>query len=510
MIQRHAGWTIRLVALVGLLLPPVHAAAADRQQVTTEDLQQMREEFLREVQGLRSENAELRSRLEAYENTRAEERERLDEIELAVEKSEGLTAGYDDGFYIKSADDRFRMDFFGVVQFQGNVFENNDVPTRAGPVFNTGLQGVNRDDTFFMRRMRLKVSGHLFSKNLRWAVQVGFEGETGNLFDAYVDYQWREWAQVRFGEFKPPFSMERLEWSGDLETIERAAIVEILGMGRRMGVKFFGSVLEGRLSYDLMLANRAGFEDEGRNVPDNNDDKAFIGQVVAKPFNTSDNRWWKGLELRGAVATGNNAPSASSGLTVHDLVSILGSRNRVRMTVPYIGGRQTSYDLGLSWVIDRFRLKGEYLFARVGRRDIPVTSAFPYGALALHPITISGGYVQASYVLYDGESHKVIPVLKYETMHVRGDNQVVETFVTEECDCGVTRNILTGRFVGNDYNNDFQALTAGVSWYINPRFKIMGNWVFEWMGEDLIGPTRLRRGENTNQNIFMVRGQLKF
>ncbi|MFQ5457293.1 MAG: hypothetical protein ACE5FC_02390, partial [Myxococcota bacterium] len=69
---------------------------------------------------------------------------------------------------------------------------------------------------------------------------------------------------------------------------------------------------------------------------------------------------------------------------------------------------------------------------------------------------------------------------------------------------------LVSRAVGSEYDNDFRALTVGVTWHINPRFKIMGNWVFENIGQDLIGRTRLTRGENTDQNVFMIRSQVKF
>ena len=97
-----------------------------------------------------------------------------------------------------------------------------------------------------------------------------------------------------------------------------------------------------------------------------------------------------------------------------------------------------------------------------------------------------------------------------EIMHVRGDNNVIETFETSVCSCGLENDILTGRFVGGEFDNDLQALTVGLTWFINPKFKIMGNWVFETVGEDMIGSTRLRRGEDTSQNLWMVRTQLDF
>jgi phosphate-selective porin len=494
--------------LSSLLLVPSNVSVAAGQAVTTEDLERLRQEFTGEVQGLRQENAALRTRLEEYDKARDEQRTRLDAIELSIDESEGLNAGYDKGFYIKSADDKHKLTVSGFLQFQGNLFEHNDIPKSARPVFNDGLQGTNRDDTFFLRRARLKFKGHLWTKDLGYTLQIGWDGGSPGLKDAYMEYKWANWARVRLGQFKPPFSMEAQESDSMTETIERAAIVVILGMGRRTGIKFYGDVLDKRLSYGLMVANKVGFGNQGRNSPDDNDGKVVIGEVVAMPWRSSDNKWIKGLKLSGAAAHGNNAPTS---LTVHDLVSIGGGRNRVRMTIPFIGGQQTSYDLGLQWVVERFKLQGEYLWAHVDRRDVPVTSAAPYGALGLHPIEISGAYLQASYAIWKSKTQSLVPVVKYEWMHVRGDDRVDETFVTKSCTgCDLESKTLVSRAVGSEYDNDFRALTVGVTWHINPRFKIMGNWVFENIGQDLIGRCRLDRGENTDQNVFMIRSQIKF
>lgn len=503
--------TFWLIVIAGLLLLPCNVSAGAAGQVTHEDLEKLRREFSGELQGLREENAALLSRLEAYDRARTEQRGRLDEIELNIEASEGLNAGYDKGFYIKDAEDRYRLTLSGYMQFQGNLFESNDIPDSASPVFNAGLQGTNRDDTFFIRRARLTFKGHLWTKDLGFALHVGWDGGRAAMRDAHLDYTWKRWARIRMGQYKPPFSMENMESSSTIETIERAAIVSILGMGRRTGVKLYGTVFDGRLGYDVMVANRIGFGNAGRNAPDNNDDVAVIGMVTGKPFKNGANKWIKDLKLTVAAATGNNAPSSSSGLTVHDIISISDGRNRIAMTIPFIGGNQTSFDVGIQWIVDRFKLQGEYLWAHVDRRDVPITSATPFGALGLHPIEISGAYLQASYVIWQGETQRLVPVVKYEWLHVRGDDRVDESFETKACTgCDLESKTLVSRSLGSEFDNDFRALTMGVTWHINPRFKIMGNWVYENIGQDLVGRTRLDRGENTDQSVWMIRSQVKF
>jgi hypothetical protein len=136
-------------ALLGSTLgSPLPAAAA----LSTADVEMLRREFRSEVESVRKENRDLRNRLEVFENAKIEESRRLDEIQLKVEQSEGLNAGYDKNFYIKSADNNFRLNLSGFIQFQGNFYEGADIPDRAMPLFNAGLGTINRADTFFLRR----------------------------------------------------------------------------------------------------------------------------------------------------------------------------------------------------------------------------------------------------------------------------------------------------------------------------------------------------------------------
>jgi hypothetical protein len=176
-------------------------------------------------------------------------------------------------------------------------------------------------------------------------------------------------------------------------------------------------------------------------------------------------------------------------------------------TVPFIGGNQTQFDVGLSWIIDRFRLKGEFIHANVSRRDVPVMTQYPFGALPFGSIVISGGYLQLSYVAIDRPHMTIVPVIKYETMHVKGDDSV---FTLDLDPLPGSGNVALGRFKNGEFDNDLQALTVGATWFINPKLKVMANWIFEEVGEDLIGSSRLRAGEDTSQNIFLVRSQLKF
>jgi len=502
----------RLVTWIGkasiglLLLSPdtALAAAAQGGSVEGDAIQALRQEFRQELAAVRRENQDLRAELNEYRNARAQQSKRLDDIELQIEKSEGLNAGYDKGFYMKTADDKFKMKLGGYIQVQGNLYETDDIPDRAKPVFNDNLNGVNRDNTFFLRRVRLKASGHIYDEKLEYAIQADFAASAPILRDGFIAYAWNDHAELKMGQFKPPFSLENLTSSSEIETIERSAIVDLLGLDRRIGVQLEGEFLDGKLGYAIMVANNLGFGSQGRNSSGSNDDFAYIGRISAQPWKDSDNKWVRDLQVFLAAATGlNGPPSDSSGMNVGDMISTPGQNPQVSMTVPYIGGRQTQMDAAFSWMVDRWHLTGEYIWAKVDRRDVPMTTEYPYGALDLNAMRINGGYLQLSYVLTDRPGLTLVPVIKYEIMHIRDDERVTTVVIDPVTDA-------MGRINVGDFNNDIRAFTAGITWFINPHFKIMGNWVYEVVGEDYIGPTRLMRGEDTNQNIFMLRSQIKF
>ncbi len=489
-----------------LLLLPEGALAAAAQGGSADGaaIEALRQEFRQELASVRQENQQLRSELDEYKSARAQQSRRIDEIELQIDEAEGLTSGYDKGFYIQSPDDKFKLKFGGYIQIQGNAYEADNIPDRAQPVYNDGLNGVNRDNTFFLRRVRLKASGHVYDPKLTYAIQADFAASAPILRDGFIAYAWNEHFQVKMGQFKPPFSIENLTSSSDLETIERSAIVSLLGLDRRVGVQVEGEFLEGKLGYAIMVANNLGFGSMGINSSNTNDQFGYIGRILAQPWINSDNKWLKDLQISLAGATGlNGPPSSSSGLTVNDMISTPGQNPRVSMTVPYIGGTQNQVDAGFSWMVDRWHLVGEYIWAKVDRRDIPVTDEYPFGAVNFDPVKINGGYLQLSYILTDRPGMTLVPVIKYEVMHVNDDERLENVLINPT-------TMEMGRVSLGDFNNDVRAFTAGITWFINPNFKIMGNWVYESVGEDLIGSTRLRQGEDQDQNIFMIRSQVKF
>ena len=83
----------------------------------------------------------------------------------------GTLAGWDRGFYLASADDTFRLDIGGLLQFQYLISSADDPPT-----------GDDVERGFVIHRGRLKFSGHVGNPDLNYFIQLESNRSVGDLF----------------------------------------------------------------------------------------------------------------------------------------------------------------------------------------------------------------------------------------------------------------------------------------------------------------------------------------
>ena len=161
-------------------------------------------------------------------------------------------------------------------------------PLRVGPVTIAGFVqadalGTADDDLdevnnmFRMRRARVGVSGDVAQK-IGWALSVELIS-TPHVRDAYMNIRFAEQFQLRFGQFYPIYSLERMTSSSRLELIDRSRMVEAMTYERNPGVMVLNArPYGGWISYAL-----GAFNGTGMNRADNNDAKDVIGRVVITP-----------------------------------------------------------------------------------------------------------------------------------------------------------------------------------------------------------------------------------
>ena len=204
-----------------------------------------------EMQRLREDNQSMRSELDELRaasdddwvtEQRAEEIRALvyDVLEDADTRAStlngGMTAGWNDGFFLSSPDGRFLMMIDGQLQFRYIMGRRRQV--------NAFDQTDRYRDGFEITRSRLTFSGHVFNPDITYLFRTDMTRNepglvTGLAFlqDAWIRFQLNnEWG-LRIGQFKLPFNREELVSSKYQLAVERSLINENINVGRSQGVE---------------------------------------------------------------------------------------------------------------------------------------------------------------------------------------------------------------------------------------------------------------------------------
>ena len=167
----------------------------------------------------------------------------------------GAMAGWspDRGFYLRSADNRFSLQFSGLLQARYMWSR-----TSSAGFTNTGDNDPsprlpNNDYGFDLPHTRLVFQGHVFEPGIRYYLRTQFSpvsvGEVGgssvngqsfgalDLLDAYVAFDLDNQWTVRFGQFKLPFARESLISVQNLLSAGRSTVDQLMGIGRSQGIE---------------------------------------------------------------------------------------------------------------------------------------------------------------------------------------------------------------------------------------------------------------------------------
>jgi hypothetical protein len=151
--------------------------------------------------------------------------------------------GYNDGFFLKSADDDFMIKMNAL--FQGNY---------TGQVFD----GVTANTSGFnVPFARLYYSGHAFGPE--WSYGLMFDMSTGVLAarDYYVNWRNSESLSLRVGQFKVPYGFDFLV-PEHMQQFASASFVTTAGgfvPGREIGLEAMGSAADKKFQYWVAITN---------------------------------------------------------------------------------------------------------------------------------------------------------------------------------------------------------------------------------------------------------------
>jgi phosphate-selective porin OprO/OprP len=389
---------------------------------------------------------------------------------------EGVTAGWDGGFYVRSAEGNFEFRPLAILHVD---FRGHDDARQ----FNTDETLAT---TFDIRRLRLGFEGFLF-KDIHYSLEVNFDEDETELIYAYLDFGHIPSARLRIGQFKEPFSYEVLYPEKYLDFIERANIVSAVGPAESIGamVHNFGRPLGGKFEYGLGVFNGNGVH---LNDEENND-MEVAARLALLPF-AGGLEWLQKLRLAGNVTYvreqergfGFRARTAEK-FEFFPRLAVEGSRMRV-------GG-------DLQWFSGPVSLKGEYIRAEEERPGV------------LRDLITDGWHVDATWLVTGEEKQRSMKrgwELVARSEEIRVDAQepfVIPDFVDESANpISIEDNLV-------------RTLTLGVNRYVFYNMKFQLNYQHDRFDSEFLTPTS-RRGsgvlasEDRSWSKVLARVQLFF
>lgn len=192
----------------------------------------------------------------------------------AALQDSGITAGWNDGFFLASADGRFRLNIGGMVQTRFTF--NNIHPGPYDFAQNAGNQFVfDRQENrygFGLPEVQLWMDGHLFSRDFQYMVKARFfeqvstelakgaggalPGDTNfsgfELMDAWIKINMDDNWAVRAGQFRSPYSRGFLVQEQYLMTAARSVVDYHYALGYTQGIEleYVNDEVRGRASFD--------------------------------------------------------------------------------------------------------------------------------------------------------------------------------------------------------------------------------------------------------------------
>lgn len=157
--------------------------------------------------------------------------------------------GYDGGFFLRGADDAFKIRLKGRLQTRFTFMSEDAGPDREA------------DYAVSIPRARLRVDGHAFSPALQYVFQMELGGGFTYLRDYYVDAGLLPGVlHLQVGQFRRPFSRQHLTSSGSQEFVDRAITDRAFGAGRDLGLMLHND-LWGSPTFEWAVGLFNGFGD---------------------------------------------------------------------------------------------------------------------------------------------------------------------------------------------------------------------------------------------------------
>ncbi len=261
--------SVALSAVVGLTAVPALGQDGSTGAASPSgdaSLQQQMENMRRELERVQQANSAMRGEIDQLRAENDGEwmtEQRANEIKGLVQDvladadtrasllDTGMTAGWDDHFFLASTDGRFLLQFEGLEQIRF-IWNYHDEVDR----YRYGFENARTELTF---------RGHVFSENIEYMVRGDYVRSGGQmtLEDAWTRYRFDDKWAVRFGQYKLPFSREFLISNSEQQLVERSLVNLFFSPKYGQGLELEYGDSQNRFSVSFEDNNGIAFSQDG-------------------------------------------------------------------------------------------------------------------------------------------------------------------------------------------------------------------------------------------------------
>lgn len=199
-----------------------------------------------------------------------------------AKKSSEIKASFKDGIVWESGDKQHSLQVNGRLHADSRTYfgydesnKGNTAPPAA--TNNPFAQGASVGaDTFDIRRARIGIKAKFYN-SYEFEAAANLVGSAPIMDVAYLNINWWEQAQFRFGQFKMPMNLEEQTSANNIDFIERS-FVNSMAPAKEIGAMIHGVPTKG-ITYALAFSNGAGLSNAESDIKV--DDKDVIGRLTA-------------------------------------------------------------------------------------------------------------------------------------------------------------------------------------------------------------------------------------
>lgn len=161
--------------------------------------------------------------------------------------------GYDGGFYIRSTDELFHLRVNANLQTRWTSYITQEKNRYLSP-------RLRRDDRtgFDLTRIRVGLRGHVYDKNLTYLIEMRADSAVAYDFEAfyaYFNYRFSDEFQITTGLFKLASTRSQILSESEMQLADRPISDAVFSLDRGIGVRFWGDLLQKKLTWYVDVVN---------------------------------------------------------------------------------------------------------------------------------------------------------------------------------------------------------------------------------------------------------------